>query len=383
MKDLQDMLHEIQQLEKTGAPFVMATVVRTAGSAYRAPGTRMLIRADQHRIGTISGGCLERDVVDNSADVFDHGIARILTYDATSEEDLLWGTGMGCSGVVQVMLERMPPAGFNYGRFLMECVFGRHLGVLATVFEVDDIPNVEVGQRLSLNEIGSVEGEVANEVLKGQILQDSEAEMRTLVQTRTPIALGKPRQYEVEGGRAGVLIEPVVPPVQLVIFGAGDDAVPVVRLAGELGWQVFVADHRPAFAVPDRLPEAHEVLLARPPEVFDQLPLGNSCALVMTHNYMQDRDILRHLLGVSVRYLGVLGPRARTDRLLDDIEKEGMTLTDEQQNRVVFGPVGLDLGAETAEEIALSIVGEIRGVLSNRAGGHLRGRGGPIHNRPV
>jgi xanthine dehydrogenase accessory factor len=383
VKDLQSILKEIQQLEAAGEPYVLATIVQISGSAYRGPGTRMLITQDGRTVGTISGGCLERDVLENAAQVFENGVPLILTYDSTSEDDILWGTGLGCSGIVQVLLEKLPQSeGPNYPRFLADCVRHQKSGVLATIFEVAGAAPPHPVQRLLLHQDLCVEDDIADKTLQRQILQSARRELEDLQGTNTTVARSKTRHYETHQGRAAVLLEPLLPPVPLVIFGAGHDACPVVRLASELGWQVTVVDHRPAFARPERLPEADAVLLARPPEAFETLQFnGRSTALLMTHNYMQDLEVLQHLLTRRFHYLGLLGPLKRTQRLLDDLKKQGIEPTEDQLPRL-FSPVGLDLGAETAEEIALSIVGEIQAALTGRPGGQLRRHKGPIHDRP-
>ncbi len=383
MKELRDILKEIQRLEAAGESCVLATIVQISGSAYRAPGTRMLIGRDEATLGAISGGCLERDVVENAARVFASGESLMLKYDSTSEDDILWGTGLGCSGIVQVLLERLPRAhGLPYPRFLAECLVDQKSGVLATVFQVEGPAPSSPGQRLMLHQDLQVEDDNLDPDLRTRILQDARLELDQLHKTGGTMAQAKTRHYELAPGRAGVLLEPLLPPVPLVIFGAGPDAIPMVRLAAALGWQVTVVDHRPAFARPEHLSGAHAVLLARPSEAFEKLHFdGRSVVLIMTHNYMQDLDVLRHLLATRFQYLGLLGPRKRTQRLLEDLHKEGIEPTSDQQQRL-FTPVGLDIGAETAEEIALSIAGEIQSVLGGRPGGQLRQHKGPIHDRP-
>ena len=381
MRDLRVLLREIERLTEAGEPYVIATVVRIDGSAYRGVGTRMLIKRDGSRVGTISGGCLERDVVENAEEVFASGERKILTYDATSEEDLLWGTGLGCSGVIQVMLERLPEEGaVDYPRILMDCVFDRRPAVMATLFDANGA--ARDGQRLILDRVGSVTSDIVDERFRQLVLRDTREEMAAVEKANPSVGQGRTRMYDLDRTRAGILLEPLIPPIALVVFGAGDDAIPLVQVAAGIGWQVTVVDHRPAFAVAERLPEAEQVILGRAPELFDDLRLDGCAAMVMTHNYIQDLALLRKLVYEKVRYLGVLGPKARTDRLLNDLGNERVILSAEMR-RILHSPVGLDIGADTSEEIALSVIAEIRAVLSGRAGGLLRHRKGPIHDRPV
>ena len=384
MKDLQHILDEIQQLEAAGDSYVLATIVQISGSAYRGPGTRMLITRDSRTVGTISGGCLERDVLENAIQVFENGAPLILTYDSTSEDDILWGTGLGCSGIVQVLLEKLPRSeGLDYPRFLGACTRGQQPGVLATVFERAGASPAESAQRLLLHQDLCAEDDIVDKDLRRQILQDARRELEKLKEVNTTLARGKTRHYKTDQGHSTVLLEPLLPPVPLVIFGAGHDTVPLVHLASELGWRTTVVDHRPAFARPERLPEADAVLLARPPEAFETLSFnGRSAVLVMTHNYMQDLEILEHLLTRKFHYLGLLGPLKRTRRLLDELKRQGIEPTEDQSARL-FTPVGLDIGAETAAEMALAIVAEVQAALTGRRGGQLRCHKGPIHDRPT
>jgi xanthine dehydrogenase accessory factor len=176
-----------------------------------------------------------------------------------------------------------------------------------------------------------------------------------------------------------ILIEYCPPALRLMLFGAGPDAVPLVRLADELGWDPWVIDPRSSFARPERFPEATRVIGCEPAETSAQIPLDRGvAAVVMTHNYLHDREILRALLGSPVSYIGALGPKKRTEDLLVDLRQEGVAPTEERRE-TLFGPAGLDIGADSPEQIALSIVAEVQAVWAGRPGGWLRDRKGPIH----
>ena len=171
----------------------------------------------------------------------------------------------------------------------------------------------------------------------------------------------------------------IAPPVPLVIFGAGNDAQPLVRLARELGWQITVVDPRPALATAARFPDADSVVIARPEEAPARLALGpDTVAVVMTHHYAHDVPLLRHLLSRPLAYLGLLGPKARAEKILADLVADGLSLPPETRSRL-HAPVGLDLGAGTPEEVALAIVAEIQSVLAGRDARPLRERRRPIH----
>ena len=383
MKDLQTILGRARVLDEAGVPYVLATVVQTSGSVYRGPGTRMLIEADLQSLGTISGGCLEGDVRENAQAVLADGQPRLLHYDATAEDDILWGTGLGCSGTVDVLLERLPDGPLHYPTFLHGCALENRHGVLVTVFATEGETNAAPGQHLILDERENARADIADLELREIALNAAAGILATLDDTRLPIARGYTRHCELTHGKAALLIEPLLPPIALYVFGAGYDAVPLARLADELGWRVTVADHRPAYARAERFPWARQVLLAQPGHLPDDLQFDNrSCAVIMSHNYLQDQALLRDLLDAPLTYLGVLGPHQRTQRLLADLKKEGIAPSDEQAARL-FSPVGLDIGAETAEEIALSILSEIQAALTGRQGGSLRNHPGPNHDRPT
>jgi xanthine dehydrogenase accessory factor len=183
----------------------------------------------------------------------------------------------------------------------------------------------------------------------------------------------------MSGGRGDLFIEVLTPPIPLLVCGAGHDVLPVVRAARELGWWVMVADSRPAFATRDRFPEADEVFLVEDREVPTAVRIDRETfAVVMTHNFLHDLELLRGLLRTPARYIGLLGPRARTEKLLAELTTQGAVL-DEADRARLYAPVGLDTGADSPEEIALSIVAEILAVRNQRPAASLRARRGPIH----
>ena len=173
-------------------------------------------------------------------------------------------------------------------------------------------------------------------------------------------------------------LEILRPPVRLTVYGAGNDVQPLVRLAAGLGWRVRVVDGRPAQAQPSRFPEADEVRVLPLAQVGAE-PHDGSFALLMTHNYYYDLAVLQHLLpAASARYIGLLGPRKKYERLLDDLRKDTPDAAERLQGRI-YSPIGLNVGAETPEEIALSVVAEIQAVLTGRPAGFLRDSPHPIH----
>lgn len=374
MKELQAIIEAVEQIEQCDQTAALATVVKVSGSTYRQPGARMLITSDGQTVGSISGGCLESDVAQKAQRVIATEETIVVQYDTTDETDIVFGVGLGCRGVVHVLIEYIKPLSANsHMAFLAECLHGRQIGAIATVFSIAGQVTTQIGDRLMLQQDGQVTNNIQDPELAVGILEDAG---EVLQESRSAV-----KAYQLANGSAEVLIEAIQPPVPLVVFGAGHDAMPLVRIAKELGWHVTVVDSRPAYATLDRFPVADAVILCRPEALADRVPLSDrTVATVMTHNYLYDLKLLEILLPLPLRYIGMLGPKSRTERLLQALQNEGAINTDQYLSRL-YGPVGIDIGADTPEAIALAILAEIQAVLANRSGGFLRDRKGPIHEQ--
>lgn len=373
MKEIQTIVAAYRDhLRQDSGIVALATVVSVKGSVYRRPGARMLISTHGHSLGAISGGCLEGDVVERASQVMTSGQSQLVVYDTTSDGDTVWGLGMGCNGEVQVLIEPVSPTADPHPITMLETLLSQSLPLVwATVVKTTDLNSVSVGSHLLLHSDGVVHSSIPNQALAkslvadaGQVLRHQKSEFKA---------------YVVEGVTTQVFLEFLEPPQPLVIFGAGYDALPLAALASELGWQVSVIDHRPAFARAERFPLANHVIQSHPETISDHVKLtSRTVAVVMTHNYQRDGEVLKALLPFPLPYIGMLGPKRRTDALLNDLQEAGVEITPGQRQRI-FGPAGLDIGAETPEEIALSIIAEIRAVISGHQAGFLRQRLGPIH----
>lgn len=371
MRDRRDLLAAFAALRARGGHAALATVVRVVGSAYRRPGARMLLADDGTRVGLVSGGCLEADLAERARPVLEGGVPVLVTYDASRDEDLVFGLGLGCEGTVEVLIERVPerPDGGHLA-LVARCLEERRRLSLCTVFRsAGDVP---VGTRLWLVEGEPEGGGPVPEALAVALGREAEASL----------AAGRHRCVSVDDGAGGsveALVEPVLPWPELYVFGAGPDAVPVVRLAVELGFDVTVADHRASLVRPERFPGAAAVVLCNPGALagpFDPGP--EAAALVMSHSFASDRACLGQLMQRPLRYLGALGPKRRTERLLAELAAEGV-VPEPDLRAALHAPVGLDIGAETPEEIAVAILAEIRAAFTGRDGGRLRERRAPIH----
>jgi xanthine dehydrogenase accessory factor len=330
MKEVQAIVRAL--LAPDARPQVLATLVSVAGSSYRRPGARLLVADNGDRIGSISGGCLEEDVMARAKGVMASGIPETVVYDTTSENDLVWGVGLGCHGVVRVLLEKLSA----------QPAWAATLAANAR----ERRPT-----RLAVRHSG---GERAS--WGTRLAQDAGGEVEE-----------------------GVFFQTIAPPTSLVIFGAGDDAMPLTRFAQELGWHITVADSRSALATAERFPQADALLVGPAAQLVAQVqPGSDALVVVMTHRYVHDVPLLRELLGRPLAYLGLLGPKRRAEKILSDLAGGGLAISAAMRARL-HAPVGLDLGADSPEQVALAIVAEMQAVLTNRDARFLRERDRPIH----
>ncbi len=371
MRDSETILRACQKEAADYSQLTIATVVLVEGSTYRRPGARMLIFPDGRRLGSISGGCLEADVIEHSKEVRLSGKPQFLLYNShSSNGDLI--IELGCKGAVGIFIESVREAGVSgYLDFLAQCCTHRQSGVLAAIYRVTGDCPVKIGEHLSLAEDKSVTADIRFAPLRYAIEPDAVA---TLINLET-----QSRTYRFVEGTVEALIEAVVPPVSLLICGAGYDAIPLAEGAARLGWQVTVADNRADYLMADRFTSKATLIETQPGKILEAIkPDTRTVAVLMTHNAVQDRDYLQQLLPTPMRYIGVLGPRLRTALLLSEIEAEGNRLSTSTVQHL-YSPAGLDIGSETPEEIALAILAEIQTVLSDKSGSSLRARKGSIH----
>ena len=370
MSEIGDVLAAIEALSAKGERMALATIVAVRGSTYRRPGARLLVPEEGSPVGNISGGCLEGDVADMARVVMDEGRARLAGWDLTADDDAVWGLGLGCNGAIEVFIEPAEQAGAVAGALRAALEEERPISVV-TVVESSHA-GVEPGARLVVRPDGTSDGSL------GDANVDSAA-----VETARALLDGERSEVRslAEGVRA--FVEVLDPPLRLVVCGAGHDAIPLVRAASVLGWNVTVVDDRPAFLTHARFPEATGFVAVDEPEDAAKAAGVDerTFCVVMTHNFLRDKEYIRSLLGSPAAYIGMLGPGARTERLLMELRDEGVEIGQADRERI-HGPAGLDLGGEGPEEIAQAIVAEIVAVKRKRAGGFLRDRPGPIHDRP-
>ncbi len=358
MYDVAHLAAKAACLRAAAEPFAVATVVRTDGSTYRQLGARMLILEDGSTLGLISGGCLEEEIAREAELVMASGTAVLRSYGLEDTENIA-GFGTGCNGRVDVLIT----CGGEALAQLETPLAQRTAGVLAQCF----------GGSMPLGRFHWFDGAYNSTTDHSQ-----DDPFPDPVRQAVSTVLGSQRSKVMQLPGLDILIEYVQPPVRLVICGSGPDVQPLVHLAKVLGWPVVVVSHRPVTRLEAQFPEASEhVFLMHASQIRRHVALDSRTAVViMNHHLERDRMMLAQLLNSEAGYLGILGPRARTDELMAEARHHGAHA--DALDRV-FGPAGLDTGAETPEEIALAICTEILTAMNGRKGRFLRDGKGAIH----
>jgi xanthine dehydrogenase accessory factor len=369
VSEILDVLAAIESLHERGQRMALATVIAVRGSTYRRPGARLLVPEEGAPVGNISGGCLEADIADVARSVMSDNTTRVASWDLTADDDAVWGLGLGCNGAIDVFIEPAERAADLAGALRAAIEQERPIGVV-TVLRSDHA-GVKPGGRVIVSSTGGVRGSL------GAGPADAEA----VAAASELLGEGRAEVRELDGGTL-VFVEAIEPPPKLLVCGAGHDAISLVRGASFLGWNVTVIDDRSALLNAERFPEAWELVAVDRPGEAARSGRGDRLThvVVMTHNFLRDKEYLRSFASSPVPYIAVLGPAARTERLLAELRAEGCSL-DGSGRRRIYAPAGLDLGSENPEEIAVAILAEIVAVRRRRSGGFLRDREGPIHDR--
>jgi xanthine dehydrogenase accessory factor len=340
--------------QEEGEESALATVVHVEGSTYRKPGARMLITRSGRRAGTVSGGCLEAEVSRKIWWLTEGGPA-IQDYTTSFDEDARPSYGLGCSGTVTLLLERASRTTDVFDALRASVEQRAHCAIVTVIgTNQQDAP---LGSRIIVSEASR------------SIETSDDLQQLLLPIGFCALDLRQSQRISVTflGGRLEIFVEYIAPPPALFVFGAGDDAQPVVELAHAMGWETTVAEGRSNLAVPGRFPSADRVVILKVDEPLRDLTITPSdAAVVLTHSYEQDVAILRALLPMKLAYLGVLGPRRRTARIAGQVAAS-IGMDPERALDSLKSPVGLDLGVGSPHVIALSIVAELQAVLSRRS----------------
>lgn len=324
--ETRQVLDTLAEWYAAGVPCALATVIRVRGSAYRHEGAKLLVAADGRSVGNVSGGCLEEDVRAVAERVIASGASERRSYCGGANEIAAWDLGVGCEGEVEILIER-------------------------------------------------VQDSRADE--RAMLAREEPFAVRTSLTSGARSVAPSPADPAVSGISADgtTFVEIMEPPPRLLIVSGGEDARHLATLAQGVGFRVVVADRRPGLLAPPRFPGGVRLVESDAARLSERVVLdAESFAVVMTHHFADDTDYLRALLRSPVKYLGLLGPRARTERILAILRDEGPI--DESR---IFGPVGLDIGTDGAEQVALAVVAELLTVRSGRRPRSLRERRSPIH----
>jgi len=341
---LKSTIEAFETWRSSGEPIVMVTVIRTEGSTYSKAGHRILIAGNGDYQGLVSGGCLEGDLAEHARDVIASGTPRTVCYDLRDDADEIWGMGIGCNGLIEVMLQRLDAAsGYEPFATMSECALDGRAAKYSIVTASSDV-TMPVGATI----IDWGTGQLPWQMPSGAAGRAERHTLRGRRDTRITQSDGR------------TMLHATLRPVpKLLIIGAGPDAVPLVRMANELGWRVTLADHREAYINQPAFATAERRCHVEPGELADiGAANGFSAAVIMSHHLETDRAWLAALATTTIRYVGLLGPPARRDRLVGEIDNARAL-----QERL-HGPVGLEIGADDPETIAMSILAEMQAFLN-------------------
>lgn len=374
MKEIREIIRAFDAAATHNKNTALATVVHVEGSSYRRAGARMLVTEDGQLTGAISGGCLEGDALKKAQLVMSERKSRLITYDTTG------GTGssdleisLGCNGIIHILIEPIDTDNpDNPIQLLKEFSSQRDPVVMVTLFSINDKAEEQPGTCLFVARNKKTRGNLSDKRLQNILITDA----HEVLETRSSITKVYRNEDELTG-----FIELLEPTISLIVTGAGNDTIPLMHLSDILGWDMTIIDCRSKYLTEERFPGVNKIIASEPEDVMSRLsPDDRTAIILMTHNYNYDFGILRELFLLDLPYIGLLGPKKRYDRMVTDLQKEGIFLSDGQLQNM-FGPVGLDIGAESPEEIALSVVAQIRTVFAGKSGTHLRDKMEPIHSR--
>lgn len=394
MKEIKLIIQAFEQAKQHGQKTALATVVHIEGSSYRAPGARMLITEEGLLTGAISGGCLEGDALRKALMVIMQDRPLLVTYHTTDEDNAVFGINLGCNGTIHVLIEPVHPENpQNPIAFLKIAAQEKSPSALVTLFSLKDYRDMRQGTRLLVKNDFMKEGKTvfpnANSsgelppCIREDILNDIKKVFKaahSLFINYGTSTLQRGDAEESMHHELSAFLEYVKPDISLVIAGAGNDVFPVVQMAGLMGWGVTLIDGRPNYANTRRFPACHIVIAEPEKALLDNLINQRTACLIMSHNYHYDKAMLRRFSQYDVPYIGMLGPRKKFERIISELKEEGIIFSPVQQ-ACIHSPVGLDIGAETPEEIACSIIAEINTVFSDSTGKSLRTFSGGIHHR--
>ena len=371
MKELKNIYSAYQKYDFENRPGALATVVKVKGSAYRRPGARMFVTDDGRYIGGISGGCLEGDALRKARRVMESGKPEIVTYDTMDDEAAMnMGIGLGCNGVIDILIEPIDAAMHGFFHEIGNLPNQKTPSCIATIIQSSDTSSVGAKHIFQNGE--------------HHILYNTSVSLSQKIAAIIDLEGAHPKSHittvKSDGESYEILFEWIQPSIHLYLFGGGFDINPIIHIAKMLDWKTTVANDCTALSAPARFPESDFV------EKVDRSLIGDhftfderSAILLISHNYAFDLEVLKSFYPKKFSYLGILGPKKRFDKLRKDLISSGKN--EEAFFEQIFSPSGLNIGADTPDEIAVSIISEIQAAFKNKNGGFLKSLNTPIHKR--
>ncbi|MDT0645673.1 XdhC family protein [Zunongwangia sp. F260] len=374
MRELDAILAEYEHLKKAETGGVLVTVVHVQGSSYRKAGARMLVDEFGSITGAISGGCLEGDALRKALHAMHQQKNKLVSYDTSDEDDAVIGAQLGCNGIIQVLFEPLDYEDeCNPCELLKNVISQKNSVAIVVQFNLNKLKS-QKGTKFVISENSEVTGEIPKKALFDHILGKAQLSLK---KEQNDFA-----EYLIGGETQHIFIQNYQPPVKLIIVGAGNDARILVQQADLLGWDTIVTDGRPTHANKSRFTTSCQVIVSKPESTLENIEIDHrSCFVLMSHNYHYDLAVLKLLVArEEIPYIGILGPKKKYGRMLDDLAIEGFKLNPKVLNKI-YAPVGLEIGAETPAEISLSILAEIQSVLTGTSARSLREKSSPIHDK--
>lgn len=370
MKEIKAIINAYDKIDKATTQAALATVVGVEGSSYRRTGARMLVLDDGVWVGGISGGCLEGDALKRARISITKSTASLITYDTTEDDAHQIGVGLGCNGIIDVLFTPLDYENKNNPvEILKTCVESkRQTQILITLTKLEgDWKNVHAGEVIYFR---------GTESLTGFGDKKFEKELLEKIQQQTKKNKSAPFDFELQDGKKiSLFIEILLPEIHLVLMGHQYDVYPLARLTREMDWRVTIVSN------PLKVNSTYAKVVDQVLNDLMDIPFDNYTAIIlMSHDFKTDKRNLHKALQTGVRYVGMLGPRVRSEKIVKELEEEGNAISSEDMKKI-YAPAGLDIGALTPEEIALSLIAEIRSVFSEREGGFLKFRETTIHER--
>lgn len=370
MKEIKTILEQLKLASAKGIKTALATVINVHGSSYRRAGARMLILENGFWFGSVSGGCLEGDVIDKAKDVIKNDKAELFKYDTRQNAKNSFGMGYGCNGLLEILIE---PISFHENNtvysVLKQIVMEVELQGLSTVYYSEDVEFAGLGEQFHTNGLCYISNTELTKLVKD--------DLKSVVESGN----AKSKTYKIEGKKVKVFHEVFQPNINILIYGAVFHVVPFLRIANEMGYNVHVTDSFEPIQPVWNFPNAEEVSILESDKVNSIIKNTPNLAVVfLTHNFFYIKEELPKVLKSDSPYIGILGSRKKTQKILREAEVNEEKYTQSELAKIYY-PIGLDIGANTPEEISLSIIAEIMAFFSNSSGEPLMKFDGYIHKK--